>query len=59
MTIRDIYNTGWSKLKTADSASEALAVLAEHGWARVEEVKTGGRPRQLVSVNPKALGRAR
>ena len=55
MTIRDIYNSGWTKLKTADGVIEGMRVLAEHGWARVEVINTGGRPKQLVAVNPKAL----
>jgi len=53
MTARDIYNAGWSRLKTSDSVSAALAVLAEYGWARLEIVQTGGRPKHQVAVNPK------
>jgi putative DNA primase/helicase len=55
MTIRDIYNSGWSRLKTADAVMAGMSVLEEHGWARVEALPTGGRPKVIVAVNPQAL----
>lgn len=55
MTIREIYNAGWSKLKKADRVLEGLAVLEEYGWARIETLKTRGRPTRLVAVNPLAV----
>ncbi len=57
MTIREIYNCGWSRLKTHESVLEGMAVLADHGWARVENLRTGksgGRPKTIIVVNPEA-----
>lgn len=55
MTVREIYNSGWSRLKTPDAVMAGMSVLAAHGWARVEVLKTNGRPRSIVVVNPKVL----
>lgn len=52
MTMRDVYNAGWAKLKTPESVLEGMKVLAEFGWARIETQKTGGRPTKIVAVNP-------
>lgn len=55
MTIREIYNCGWSRLKTHERVLEGMEVLADHGWARiVRNDKTGGRPKMTVVVNPEA-----
>lgn len=54
MTLREIYRAGWTNLKDADSVLSALAVLEEHGWARLEVIATGRRPSQIVRVNPAA-----
>jgi hypothetical protein len=59
MTVRDVYNSGWARLKTADAVLEGMSVLAEYGWARVEIRQTGGRPKSVIVVNPEALERSR
>jgi len=55
MALRDIYRKGWSHLGTADQVDEALAVLADCGWARTEVVESGGRPSQILRVNPEVF----
>ncbi|NJL26396.1 MAG: DUF3987 domain-containing protein [Thermoanaerobaculia bacterium] len=52
MTLRDLYTAGWARLKTLESVLEGMAVLAEHGWARIETLRTGGRPTKIIEVNP-------
>jgi 5S rRNA maturation endonuclease (ribonuclease M5) len=43
--VRTIYRHCWSRLDTAESASEAVRILETLGWLRlVEPPSTGGRP---------------
>lgn len=46
MTRNDIYEY-FSRNKSSAETSRALAVLQAHGLARVEQVKTAGRPAQV------------
>ncbi len=55
MTLREVYNAGWSRLKSQERVHEGLALLTAHGWARLQTLKTGGRPKQILSINPQAL----
>ena len=59
-TIRDVYRNQWKHLKTADHATAAIQTLEEHGWLAVEVVTgdKGGRPREVIRLNPTALERA-
>ena len=61
MTIREVYKTGWSHLKSAEDILEASQILERLGWARVEQVRKGGRgrPKQVLIVNPLATRGAR
>ena len=49
---RDIYRNGWHGLSEAQSVREALAVLKDFGWVRVEVVLTGGRAGECWTVHP-------
>lgn len=43
--VRTIYRHGWSRLDTAERATEAVRILETLGWLRlVEPPNTGGRP---------------
>jgi hypothetical protein len=53
-TRREILQRGWSGLQDLDEVTRALEVLEKHGWLRLEKTKTGGRPKEIYSVNPLA-----
>ena len=56
MTVREIYTKGWSNLATAEDAWEAVEVLVEHGWLRVEAKKPQqGRPSSKIRLNPRLM----
>ena len=58
-TLRIVYRKGWSHLKEPDQVDEAVSVLIECGWVRIERVdagETGGRPSIVLRINPKAYG---
>lgn len=49
---RDVYDAGWSGLTDTESVRRALEVLERHGYVRLVEVPTAGRPRSEVHVHP-------
>jgi hypothetical protein len=53
MKVRDIYHKQWAGLDRP-ATTEALAVLEDYGWLRVDEVKpeSGGRPSKIVLLHP-------
>lgn len=53
-TERDVYKNDWSGLDR-DAVRKAVAVLTEYGWAATQVVKTDGRPRTVVQINPRIL----
>jgi len=53
--VRALYRRHWSGLDTPAKIGDALAVLEKHHWLRVAEETTGGRPTEVVYLNP-ALG---
>jgi hypothetical protein len=55
MAVREIYVKGWSGLTTAEDAWEAVEVLSEHGWTRVEVPKGKGRPSPKIRLNPRVM----
>lgn len=48
---KDVYLKGWSRLDK-DATYAAIEVLADSDWLRVHSVPTGGRPSQVVTLNP-------
>jgi hypothetical protein len=50
--VRDIRRAEWSGLATGDAVAAALADLQRHGWVRVGQVATEGRPRAVVRLHP-------
>lgn len=49
-TLRDVHQRGWSGLTEQSSVSDALDLLAAHGWLSETEMSTGGRPKLLYSL---------
>lgn len=52
MTVRDVYRSGWTHLKTSDAVSAGLRVLEDLGWLRVVVVEGKGRPSPVIRLNP-------
>jgi hypothetical protein len=55
MTVRDLQRADWSGLIDADAACKGLGLLEQLGWIRLERRETGGRPSDVVQVNPALL----
>lgn len=49
---RDVYRKGWASLGTEET-HEAVRYLADFDYLRTEEVKTGGRDKRAIWINPK------
>ncbi len=56
-TIRNVYRNNWSLLSAVKEAAEAVEVLVDLGWLRVEQDKrvngTDGRPTVRYYINPR------
>jgi Protein of unknown function (DUF3987) len=55
-TIREIYRHHWTRLDTPEEVKAAADVLEDHGWIRVENLKTGGRSTTRVRLHPTLKG---
>ncbi len=57
-TARDVARKGWTALATREQVSDALDLLQELNWLRIQLVHpgpTGGRPTFAYAVNPEAM----
>lgn len=52
---RGLFDLCKGKLKEVDSMTPGLRVLVDRGYIRIEKRNTGGRPTEMVSLNPKFL----
>lgn len=52
-TIREIWRPQWSHLTTSEEVQAGLEILQLYDWLTVKTVKTGGRPSQAISLNPR------
>jgi putative DNA primase/helicase len=52
-TQRDVYMHHWSKLSSPEEVQAAINVLCLHGWLKLQELKTSGRPKTLIRLHPK------
>lgn len=52
-TVKDIYRKHWSRLKTAEDVKAGLDVLIENDWLILEKTTTGGRPSEVIRLNPR------
>lgn len=53
---RDVHRKNWKSLIDIESVNEALDILVDHHWLRVQEIEStvrGGRPTSLYKINPK------
>ncbi len=53
-TLRDIYRNHWSMLGDKPAVEMATALLVELDWLRQQQVQTGGMPKLVFHINPKA-----
>jgi putative DNA primase/helicase len=49
---KDIYRNQWSRLTTPEEVKAGLEVLEEYDWLSVATISTGGRPSEIVTLNP-------
>ena len=49
---RDIHRNQWARLSTPDEVRAGVEVLQEYDWLTVEKTATGGRPSEIVRLNP-------
>jgi hypothetical protein len=55
-TVRDVYRRQWSNLRTVRQVEQALAMLSDAAWVRIEERRdTGGRPTEVIHIHPALL----
>ena len=52
MSVRSIYRHGWSLLATAEEVDMGLVVLEECNWVRIGQIRTAGRPSDIVRLHP-------
>jgi hypothetical protein len=53
-TARDIHQRGWSGLTDIEQVQSGLDLLADLDWLSCQRLPTGGRPRLLYRLNPRA-----
>lgn len=58
-TERSIYDNGWAGLSKGQRLTDGLNALIEYHWISADIVVTGGRPKTVYRVNPKAYQRAK
>lgn len=51
--LKDIYRPQWSRLTTPEDVRAGLDILIEYDWLALEKVTTGGRPSEIIRLNPK------
>lgn len=54
-TIREIWRPQWSRLTTSEEVQAGLEILQLYEWLTVKTAKTGGRPTQTISLNPRII----
>jgi hypothetical protein len=53
-SLRDIYRNHWSMLGDKSAVEMATGLLVELDWLRQQQVQTGGMPKLVFHINPKA-----
>jgi hypothetical protein len=53
MKFRDVYRNQWTHLSTPEEVRPGMEVLEEYEWVKLERVTTGGRPTELIHLNPR------
>lgn len=50
---KDIYRNHWARLTSPDEVKAGLEVLEEFDWLAVEKIPTGGKPSEIIRLNPR------
>lgn len=50
--LRDIHRNQWTRLATPEEVKAGMEVLQEYDWLTVDKITTGGRPSEIVRLNP-------
>lgn len=50
---KDIYRNHWARLTTPDEVKAGLELLEQYDWLTVEKVPTGGKPSEIIRLNPR------
>lgn len=51
--FRDIHRNQWSRLATPEDVRAGIEVLHEYDWLTIERTTTGGRPSEIIRLNPR------
>jgi len=51
----DIQRREWPKLRSSGEIEAALELLAKHGYVKLVEEQTGGRPKRIVRIHPELI----
>jgi hypothetical protein len=54
-TLRDIHQKDWSNLSDREQVQHGLDLLVDFEWLSETKIKTGGRPKTIYGINPRAL----
>ncbi|HPC83667.1 MAG TPA: DUF3987 domain-containing protein [Thermoanaerobaculaceae bacterium] len=54
--VRDLYRKHWAGLSTPEVVWPGLVELEARGWLRLEDVPSGGRPRDVIRLRPDLRG---
>lgn len=52
-SIRDLWRPQWSRLTTSEEVKAGLLVLENYDWLTIEKRETGGRPSEIIRLNPR------
>ena len=52
-TPKEIYRKHWSRLTTPEELRAGLEVLEEYEWLTIRKISTGGRPSEIIILNPR------
>lgn len=50
--FREIHRNQWTRLATPEEVRAGMEVLQEYDWLTVDKITTGGRPSEIVRLNP-------
>ncbi|QQE10034.1 DUF3987 domain-containing protein [Planctomycetota bacterium] len=54
-TLREIYNNGWSGLKSKNQTEQAVKVLVKYNWLREIKIPSGKKHVQAFEVHPELM----
>lgn len=51
-SLKNIYRNHWSRLSVPEEVKAGLEVLEGYEWLTVNKINTGGRPSEIITLNP-------